>query len=38
MMPAGETKTGYGTGYEMFAPSQTSSSDAAFGQHVAFNV
>jgi len=37
-MPGGETKTGYGTGYEMTAQSQTSCSGAAFGQYFAFNV
>ena len=38
MMLGGDTKTGYGTGYEMSAPSKTSSSGAAFGPHFAFNV
>ena len=38
MMLGGDTKTGYGTGYEMSALSQTTSSGEAFGQHFAFNV
>ncbi len=38
MMVGGIAKTGYGTGYEMSAPSRISSSGAAFGSHCAFNV
>lgn len=38
MMVGGIAKTGYGTGYEMSAPSQTSLSGAAFVVHFAFNV
>jgi hypothetical protein len=38
MMDGGIAKTGYGTGYEMSGPPVTSSSDAAFRPHLAFNV
>ncbi len=37
-MPGDETKTGYGTGYEMSGMTATSRSGAAFGPHFAFNV
>jgi hypothetical protein len=37
-MVAGIAKTGYGTGYEISGPSQTSPSGAVFGAHFVFNV